>query len=98
MSNWRSALRGLRDLKWVALQAAALGFAMFELFELVGKAIASQIDRVVFLNVTSTVREELVYYRAWELYRALLSCVAGAVAGWIVARLFGSRRTIAVAS
>ena len=82
----------------MAVQAAALGFAIFELLDLAGQAVAAQIDRTVFLNVTSTVRERLLYCRAWELYRTSLSCIAGACAGWIVARIYRWRRTVAVAS
>jgi len=88
----------IRDHKWVVLQAAILGFAVFELLGLCARFVASVMDRMLFTSVTSSVREVLLQYRVWELYRALLYCMAAASAGWIVARVYRSRRTLAVAS
>jgi hypothetical protein len=87
----------IRDQKWLVLKASALGFAVFELLGVPARFVAAEIDRTLFMNVTSPIRELLLRYRAWELYRALLYCMAAAVAGWTVARVYRSHRRLAVA-
>lgn len=87
----------IRDQKWLVLKASALGFALFELLGVPARFVAAEIDRALFMSVTSPIRELLLRYRAWELYRALLYCMAAAVAGWIVARVYRSHRRLAVA-
>ena len=87
----------LGDQKWLLLKASALGFAVFELLGVPVRFVAAEIDRTLFMNVTSSIRELLLRYRAWELYRALLYCIAAALAGWTVARVYRSHRRLAVA-
>jgi hypothetical protein len=87
----------IRDQKWLILKASALGFAVFELLGVPAQFVAAEIDRTLFTNVTSSIREVLLQYCAWELYRALLYCVAAAFAGWTVARVYRSHRSLAVA-
>jgi hypothetical protein len=87
----------IRDQKWLILKASALGFAVFELLGVPVRFVAAEIDRTLFTSVTSSIRELLLQYRAWELYRALLYCVAAAFAGWTVARVYRSHRRLAVA-
>jgi hypothetical protein len=86
----------LGDQKWLVLKASALGFAVFELLGVPVRFAAAEIDRTLFTNVTSSIRELLLRYRAWELYRALLYCLAAALAGWTVARVYRSHRRLAV--
>ena len=86
----------IRDQKWLVLKASALGFAVFELLGVPVRFVAAEIDRTLFTNVTSPIRELLLQYRAWELYRALLYCIAAAVAGWTVARVYRSHQRLAV--
>ena len=87
----------IRDQKWLVLKASALGFAVFELVGVAVRFVAAEIDRALFTNATSSMRELLLQYRAWELYRALLYCMAAALAGWTVARVYRSHRRLAVA-
>jgi hypothetical protein len=88
----------LRERKWVVLQASALGFVVFQLLAMCAGVVASEIDRIVYTSVTAAAREVLVRHRAWELYRALLYCTAAAFAGWIVAFVYRSHRTHALAA
>jgi hypothetical protein len=74
-----------------------MGFVMFEVLGYFAEGLAFQIDRTIYTNATSLVREYWLTYRVWELYRALLSCVAGAIAGWIVARVYRSHHRLALA-
>lgn len=84
--------------KWTVLGAAALGFAVFQVLGLGLEFVASAIDGAVYTNVTSSVREVLVRYRAWELYRALLYSMSAAFCGWTVARVFRSHQMMAITS
>lgn len=87
----------IRDQKWLVLKASVLGFTVFELLGVAVRYVAAEMDKALFTNVTSSAREFLLRYRAWELYRALLYCFVGAFAGWTVARVYRSHRTFAVA-
>jgi hypothetical protein len=87
----------IRDQKWLVLKAAALGFAVFELVGVPVRFVAAEIDRTLLTNATSSTRQLVLQYRAWELYRALLYCMAAALAGWTVARVYRSHRRLAVA-
>jgi hypothetical protein len=84
--------------EWTILGASALGFAVFQVLSLGLQFVASVIDTAIYTNVASSVREVLVRYRAWELYRALLYSMSAAFCGWTVAWVFRSRQMLAVTS
>ena len=88
----------MQRANWTFLGAAALGFVLFEVLGLGLQSVASIIDAALYTNVTSSVREVLVRYRVWELYRALLYSLSAAFSGWAVARVFHDRQRLAVTS
>jgi hypothetical protein len=94
MKTWAASFDG----KWTALGAAAVGFAMFQLLAGAAQVLAGQLDRALYFSLTASVRETLIRYRVWEIYRALLLSISAALCGWVVARVFQSRRTLAVTS
>jgi len=75
-----------------------LGFVLFEALGVGLQFVASTIDGAIYTNVTSSVREILIRYRAWELYRALLYSLSAGFSGWVVARVFRERPILAVTS
>lgn len=89
-------VRLFEEQKWVALKASLVGFAVFELLGIAVRFVASEIDRALFTHVTSSTRQLLLQYRVWELYRAVLYCIAAALAGRIVARAYRSHLKVAL--
>src|SRR5215216_1567024 len=94
----REDFRGLQHDKWTVLAAAAVGFAVFQLLGLAVQVVASAIDGAVYINAPSSVREVLVRYRIWEIYRTFLYSASAALCGFSVAWLFPTRRRLAIAS
>ena len=84
--------------EWTVLGAAVLGFVLFETLGVALQFVASVIDRALYTNVTSSLREVLIRYRVWELYRALLYSLSAGFAGWVVSRVFRHRQVLAVIS
>jgi hypothetical protein len=80
------------------LAASALGLVVFRVLGIGVEFVASAIDGAVYIHVDPPVREVLIRYRVWELYRAILSAGSAALCGWIVARVFPANRTLAVMS
>src|SRR5262245_60720602 len=94
----RCPIEVVGDVKWTALGAAALGFALFQILGAALQLVASGIDGALYTNVGISTREILVRYRAWEIYRALFASISAVYCGWVVARVFPSRHKLAVTS
>ena len=94
----RSMIRVVVQDRWTALAAAVLGLVVFEVMGIGVELLASSIDRAVYANVDSSLRELLIRYRVWELYRAILNSVLAAFCGWIAATVFAANRRLAVVS
>ena len=91
-------MRNSAPWKWTILGAAALGFALFEVIGLGLQFVASAIDGALYTHVNSSVREVLLQYRVWELYRAFLYSLSAGFTGWTVAQVFQSHQMLAVTS
>lgn len=58
--------------------------------------LAYGIDRLVFLDAPSWIRLCFLQHRDWEIYRAILYCLAAVPAGWIVARIDFPHRMVGI--
>jgi hypothetical protein len=86
----------IRAHRWLAIRAAVVGLVAFQLLRPCVGFLAYGVDRLVFLGAPSGIRLWFLEYRVWEIYRAILNCLAAVLTGWIIARIDLPHRMIGV--
>jgi hypothetical protein len=86
----------IRTHRWLAIRAVVVGLVAFQLLRPCVDLMAYGIDRLVFLNAPTWIRSWLLEYRVWEIYRAILYCLAAVCSGWMVARIDLPHRMVSV--